>query len=223
VSERIRILIVDDHPLVAEGLGAVLGSEPDIEVVGTARTALEAEEIANRQLPAVVMMDFRLPDRSGAEAAAAIRAEHPEVAVVFLTADASDEVIAAAVQAGAAGFLLKGDAPAAIAGAIRRVAAGEMIIPADVLARLFVAQRQTARTEAERARVVAQFTPRERDVLTLMGEGLDNAEIAERLFVELTTVRWHVRNILEKLGAHSKLAAVLRASEFGLVEHQPSG
>jgi len=214
----IRVLIVDDHPLVAEGVEAVLQREPDIQVVGVARTAVEAEEIARRDHPQVVMMDFRLPDRSGAEAAAAIRSEQPEVAVVFLTADASDDAIGHAVQAGAAGFLLKGDPPTEIAHAIRRAAAGEMLIPADVLARLFVAQRRNALTQSERAKMVAQFTSRERDVLRLMSEGIDSSGIAERLFVELTTVRWHVHNILQKLGVHSKLAAVLRATEVGLLE-----
>jgi DNA-binding NarL/FixJ family response regulator len=213
----IRVLVVDDHPLVAEGLGAVLGRESDIEVVGVAGTASEAEEIARRESPDVALMDFRLPDRSGAEAADAIRAEQPDVAVVFLTADTSDDTIGRAVQAGAVGFLIKGDAPTEIAGAIRRAAAGEMLIPADVLARLLVEQHQNAQATFERATVIAQFTPRERDVLSLMAEGLDNAVITERLFVELTTVRWHIRNILEKLGVHSKLAAVLRASELGLV------
>ena len=217
-STVIRVLIVDDHPLVAEGVEAVLGRESDIQVVGVASTALEAEEISRREAPNVVLMDLRLPDRSGAEAAAAIRAEQPEVAVVFLTADASDDAIGRAVQAGAVGFLLKGDAAGEIPRAVRRAAAGEMLIPADVLARLFVVQGRNALTQAERAKVVAQFTRRERDVLNLMGEGIDNGGIAERLFVELTTVRWHVRNILEKLDVHSKLAAVLRASEFGLIE-----
>jgi len=214
----IRVLIVDDHPLVAEGLAAVLGKESDIEVVGVARTALEAEEIAKREALHVVMMDFWLPDRSGAEAAVAIRGEQPEVAVVFLTADVSDDAIGRAVQAGAVGFLIKGDAVTEIAYAIRCAAAGEMLIPADVLARLLVAQRRNAQSEAELATVVAQLTPRERDVLRSMAEGLDNADITERLSVELSTVRWHISNILEKLGVHSKLAAVLRASELGLVE-----
>jgi DNA-binding NarL/FixJ family response regulator len=214
----IRVLIVDDHPLVAEGVEAVLRHESDIQVVGVARTALAAEEIASREGPHVVLMDFRLPDRSGADATVAIRGEQPEVAVVFLTADASDDAIGRAAHAGAAGFLLKGDAPGAIADAIRRAAAGEMLIPADVLARLFVSQGQTARTDGERAKLVAQFTPRERDVLNLMGVGVDSGGIAERLCVEPTTVRWHVGHILEKLGVHSKLAAVLRASEFGLIE-----
>jgi DNA-binding NarL/FixJ family response regulator len=214
----IRVLIVEDHPLVARGVEATLQREPDIQVVGVAGTALEAEEMARREAPDVVMMDFRLPDRSGAEAAAAIRSERPEVAVVFLTGDVSDDAIGRAVQSGAAGFLLKGDAAADLAPSIRRAAAGEMLIPADVLARLFVAQREHAVSQAERAKGVAAFTPRELDVLMLMGEGFDTGGIADELFVELTTVRWHVGHIFEKLGVHNRLAAVLRASELGLIK-----
>ncbi|MEA2682609.1 MAG: hypothetical protein QOK05_937 [Chloroflexota bacterium] len=213
----IRVVLVDDHPLVAAGLAAVLAGEPDIEVVGVAGTALGAVEIAGRETPDVILMDVRLPDRSGVEAAVAIRATQPEVVVVFLTSDASDEVIGGAVQAGAVGFLLKGDDPNAIAGAIRRAAVGEMLIPATVLARLLSAQRRETQGAAELATAAAKFTPREREVLSVMAEGLENADISERLFVELTTVRWHVRNILEKLGVHSRLAAVIRASELGLV------
>jgi DNA-binding NarL/FixJ family response regulator len=213
----IRVLIVDDHPLVAAGLAAVLRQETDIQVVGVAATALEAEEIAKREAPNVVLMDLRLPDRSGAEAAVAIRADNPDVAVVFLTGDASDDAVGRAVQAGAVGFLVKGDPPGQIAVAIRRAEAGEMLIPAHLLARLLTAQRLRSQGAAEHATVVAQFTPREREVLALMAEGLDNTDITGRLFVELTTVRWHISNIFVKLGVHTKLAAVLRASELGLV------
>jgi DNA-binding NarL/FixJ family response regulator len=214
----IRVLIVDDHPLVARGVEATLQSESDIEVVGIAGTAQEAEEIAKGEAPDVVMMDFRLPDRSGAEAAAAIRSERPEIAVVFLTGDVSDDAIGRAVQSGAVGFLLKGDAPNELAPSIRRAAAGEMLIPADVLAKLLMSQRRIALTQAERAKGIPTFTPRELDVLRLMGQGIESGGIAERLFVELTTVRWHVGHILDKLSVHSKLAAVLRASELGLLE-----
>ncbi|MEA2645700.1 MAG: hypothetical protein QOE92_783 [Chloroflexota bacterium] len=213
----IRVLVVDDHPLVTEGLTAILGAETDIEVVGVAGTADEAEGIARREAPDVVLMDLRLPGRSGAEAAMVIGRDHPGVAVIFLTAEVSEDAIGEAVRAGAVGYLVKGEPPSEIAGAIRRAAEGEMLIPAGVLARLLVTQHQTARDEAEHRVVVARFTPRERDVLAMMGQALDNEDIAERLFVELTTVRWHIRNILEKLGVHSKLAAVLRASELGLV------
>lgn len=218
---RARILIVDDHPLVAEGLHAVLEGYEDIEVVGVAGSAGVALEVARAARPDVVLMDFRLPDRTGAEAAVELRAELPEVAIVFLSADDSDAAVMAAVEAGATGYLPKAGRSDAIVEAVRRAARGEMLIPAATLARLISVRRSQARADAERARTAAAFTPREREILTLMAEGFDNPTIAERLFIEVTTVRWHVRNVIEKLGAHSKLAAVARAAELGLLQRGP--
>jgi DNA-binding NarL/FixJ family response regulator len=214
----IRVLIVDDHPLIVEGLQLLLEKEPDIQVVGTASTGADALELARHVRPTLVLMDFHLPDCSGSSVAAQMRDDVPESAVVFLSADDSDEAVAEAIQAGAAGYLPKGDMPSVITDSIRHAAAGKMLIPARVIARVFTSQRSKARTQIEHSKLVEQFTPRERDVLGLMGEGLDNAAIAARLLIELTTVRWHVRNILEKLGAHSKLEAVARAADLGLLD-----
>jgi DNA-binding NarL/FixJ family response regulator len=217
VGDRFGVLIVDDHPLVSEALRRLLSAQDDIEVVGVASTAQEAIRLAREHPPRVALMDSRLPDMSGAEAAAAIRAIDAEIAVLFLSGDDSDQAIFAAVESGAAGYLNKATTPGLVVESVRRVAAGELLIPARTLQRLIAAKQSASKTEAEKASLEAQFTPRERDVLRLMGHGHDNAAIAEQLFVELTTVRWHVHNILEKLGVHSKLEAVVRAAELGLL------
>jgi DNA-binding NarL/FixJ family response regulator len=212
-----RILIVDDHPLVAEGLRAVIGAEPDLEVVAVAGSGEAALQAMRSEAPELVIMDFRLPDRTGPEIAAELRAESPEVAILFLSGDSSDSAMMAAVEAGATGYLAKGTRPETIVAAVRRAAAGEMLIPAAVLGRLISLRRSQAQEAEARARIESGFTPREREILQLMAEGLDNPTNAGRLFIEATTVRWHVRNLIEKLGAHSKLEAVARAAEHGLL------
>ena len=216
----IRVLIVDDHALIREGLRAVLAVHPDITVVGVASTAESAVEMALLHVPRVVLMDFRLAGRTGAEAAAEIRDALPATAVVFLSADESDDTLAAAVKAGAAGYLAKTSDIDEVASAIRRAAAGEMLIPARVLARLLATETSRTRGALADATYGNSLTGREREILQLTAEGVDNFGISQRLFIELTTVRWHVRNVLEKLHVHSKLEAVARAAEHGLI-HRP--
>jgi DNA-binding NarL/FixJ family response regulator len=169
--------------------------------------------------PDVVVMDYHLPGGTGAQAAMAIRAAAPATPILFFSADDSDIALFDAVEAGASGYLHKGSHPDLVLEAVRRVAAGEMLIPAADLARLISAKRSAAQSAARTARTAAQFTDREREVLLLMRDGLDNSDVAARMFIELSTVRWHIRNILDKLGAHTKLEAVARAAELGLLEH----
>jgi DNA-binding NarL/FixJ family response regulator len=214
---RTRVLIVDDHTLIREGLQAILSLDPGVEVVGLAHGAEGAVELAKQHEPDVVLMDFRLAGRTGAEAAAEIRKALPATAIVFLSADGSDDALSAAVQAGAAGFLAKTAPMEEVLSAIHRAAAGEMLIPARVLAELFATERARRRDAATAGSYGSTLTGRERQILQLTAEGVDNLGIAERLFIELTTVRWHVRNILEKLSVHSKLEAVARAAEYGLI------
>ena len=215
----IRVLIVDDHTMVREGLQALLAIHDDMVVVGVAGDAEEAVKWAIREAPDVVMMDFRLGGRTGAEAAAEIRAATPGTAVVFLSADESEATLIAAVKAGAAGYLAKTAPLREVVSAIRRAAAGEMLIPARVLAALLTTESSRA-GDTTGGPYGSTLTGRELEILQLTAEGVDSFGIAERLFIELTTVRWHVRNILEKLSAHSKLEAVARAAEHGLV-HRP--
>jgi DNA-binding NarL/FixJ family response regulator len=214
---RIRVLLVEDHQLVAEGLTALLEEYPDLHVLGWAPTIAAALEIAGREQVDVGLIDFRLPDGVGADAAIGILERQPETAIVFLSADDSADAVTAAVEAGAAGYLLKSAPSEEVARAIRRAAEGETLIPARLLADLLARRRVLQRERAERAWVIESLTPREREILSLMTEGLDNRALAERLHIEYSTVRSHVRKVLQKLGVRSKLEAVVRATESGML------
>lgn len=216
-AEPIRVLIVEDHRLVAEGLQALLAAYSDIELVGVAASVEEAVRTAGEHRPDVILMDFRLPDGTGADATARIRRQQKTVAVVFLSTDESEDTLVAAVRAGGCGYLSKARAAADVASAVRRAAEGEMLIPASQLARLLARAQDQARDEAERTRLLTELTPREKEILGLMADGLDNRAIASRLSISFTTVRGHVQNILEKLEAHSKLEAVARAARYALL------
>ena len=213
-----RVLIVEDHRVVADGLALALGHDPALEVVGTATTVAEATTQARETRPDVLLVDYHLPDGTGAEVAVAIRAYLPNAAVVVLSADPGEQALLAAIEAGACGYLLKSQAAAQVVDAVRRAAEGEMLIPAATLAGLLGRRRQEAGREAERHQVLEALTPREHEILLLMASGVDNRAIADRLVIGYSTVRSHVQNVLDKLGAHSKLEAVARANELGLLQ-----
>jgi DNA-binding NarL/FixJ family response regulator len=163
-------------------------------------------------------MDYRLPDGTGAAAAAGIRELRPEATIVFLSGDESEESLMASVEAGAVGYLIKSESAGEIAAALRKAALGDVLLPAGVLTQLIDRQqRLAARLRTSRA-LVEQLSARELEVLRLMAEGLDNLGIADRLGVKYTTIRTHVRNVLAKLEVHSKLQAVARASGYGLLD-----
>jgi len=214
---RIRVLVVEDHRLLAEGLVALLRERADFDVLGWAATVREALVMAAEGQPHVVLMDSRLPDGTGAEAAAGIRRRHPEVAILFLSVDDSYDAMLAAMEAGARGYLSKSVAATELEAAIYGAADGDMLISAELLATLLSHQHDRGARPAEPARRIGELTSRERDVLELLAVGLDNREIARRLGITYGTVRTHVRNLLEKIGAHSRLGAVVRAAEDGLL------
>lgn len=217
-----RLLIVEDHPLMAEALVSFFAPFDDIAVVGRADSVPAAIAASAAERPDVVLMDFALPGGTGADAARAICAQPGAPAVVFLSAEDSDETLLEAVNAGACAYLLKTEFGPGILDAVRGAARGEMMIPAITLGRLLTAQRDMARRDEQRRTVGADLTSREREVLTLMAEGLDNSAIAERLVIRVTTARTHVQGILGKLGVHSKLAAVSMALRHGIVEIHPA-
>jgi len=209
-----RVLLVDDEELVRTGLRMILDAEPDLTVVGDAADGLEALARVRDCEPDVVLMDIRMPRMDGLEATRRIVAES-DARIVILTTFDLDEHVYAALAAGATGFLLKDAQATQLVQAIRVAAAGEALLAPTVTRRLitrFVEQRPTARPE-----LPSDLTRRETEILTLLAEGLSNAEIAERLFVGAATVKTHVARILAKLGVRDRVQAVVFAYESGLV------
>ena len=203
-------MIVEDHRVVAEGLAALIDSQNDLKVVGNVGTVGECAERASELHPDVVLLDFRLPDGTGADAAAMIREVEPAVKMIFLTREDSDAARFAAVQSGASAFIHKSKAAAEVVEAIRDVARGKMLITPRTISTL-LAKRRAIETQLER------LTPREKEVLRLIAEGLSSRSIAAELGISYTTVRTHIRSLGSKLGVHSKLEAIVKARELGLI------
>lgn len=216
-----KVLIVEDHRVVAEGLWALLAEYPNLTVVGWAASVAEVVPMAEQLSPDVALVDYRLPDGTGADAAARIRANDPSAAIVILSADASDEALLASVEAGACGYLLKSASGDEIAVAIRSAAEGETLIPARTLVDVLARHRERVRASAQQAERLENLTPREQEILALMSQGLDNRAVAERLIISYATVRTHVRKILEKLEARSQLEAVAKAADLGFRPGEP--
>ncbi len=205
----IRLLVVDDHPVVRAGMVAVLGEEDDFEVVGEAANGAEALGLVPRLRPDVVLMDLRMPVMDGAEATARITAQPQPPQVLVLTTYDTDADIVRAVEAGARGYLLK-DAPTdVLADAIRRAARGETVLAPPVAARLADRLRAPARPE---------LTGREVQVLGLVARGLSNADIGKQLFIGEATVKTHLIRAFAKLGVTDRTAAVTAAYASGLIE-----
>ncbi|GAA2754805.1 response regulator [Actinopolymorpha rutila] len=211
-SGPVQVLIVEDHQVVAEGLSALLDEHPGLHVQGWAPTVADATRSAEQERVDVAVLDFWLPDGSGVDAAAGIRQHRPEAAVVFVSADDSDQAMIAAIEAGASGYLIKTASGEEIVEAVLRASAGEMLIPASKLHELLTRSREATRERSGRAQALASLTTREREILAMMSKGLDNREISTRLNIAYPTVRSHVRKVLEKLGARSKLEAVVKAA-----------
>jgi DNA-binding NarL/FixJ family response regulator len=210
-----KVLIVEDHRVVAEGLWALLAEYEGLTVVGWASSVAEAVPMAGHTTPHVALVDFRLPDGTGADAAAGIRANDPSAAIVILSAERSDEALLAAVEAGACGYLLKSAGGDEIAQAIRSASEGETLIPARTLMEVMARHRESTRSTAEQTERLNSLTPREQEILALMSHGLDNRALAERLNISYATVRTHVRSVLDKLQARSQLEAVAKAADWG--------
>lgn len=212
-----RVLIVEDHPLLGEAMDALLRREPEFDVIGVSATLADARRALAETSPALVVLDQHLPDGKGTDLARAIRDAGRGTTVVMFTGDASDDTLLAAVEAGVAGFLSKADNSHTIVSLLRRAAAGEIVIPAHDLGRLLLRQRDRELTRRERARVGADLTPRDRDILQLMAEGCDTKEMASRTGLAVNTIRGHVQTVIEKLQVHSRLEAVLRATSLELI------
>ena len=207
----IRVVIADDQDLVRDGLSTIVSLLADIEVVGQAADGAEAVALAVAERPDVVLMDLRMPVMDGTAATRRIAADVPETAVLVLTTYADDDSILGALRAGARGYLTKDAGREQIAAAIRAVAGGQATFAAEVAARVVSATAAAAPAPAAELRArFPELTPREADVLTLLADGLNNAEIARQLFVGVATVKTHINAIFAKLDVRDRAQAITR-------------
>ena len=202
-NQPIRVLIVEDHQIVADGLRALLNDQKDMTVVGMVGSVGESAAKALELLPDIVLLDFRLNDGTGADAAAAIRRVAPNAKHIFLTREDSDVARFAALESGASGFIHKSRAAGEVVDAIRKVAGGGTLITPSAIAALINRESLTAR---------------EKEVLRLMAEGVSSRDIASKLGISYATVRTHIRSLDAKLGVHSKVQAIVKARELALID-----
>lgn len=212
MSEEIRILITDDHPVVRAGLGGMISGEPDFEVVGEAGDGKEAVAMTGELKPHVVLMDLRMPEMDGVTAIGHIKAEYPEVQILVLTTYESDADILRAIETGATGYLLKDTPREELFGAIRLVAEGKSPLAPGVATRLM----QRMRGSEEEG-----LSTREIEVLELVARGTSNKDIAKELWVSETTVKSHMLHIFDKLGVTDRTAAVTAALKRGIIRLEP--
>ena len=204
-ENTLRVMCVDDHPLVRKGVAAILANEPDMELVAEASDGQEAVEKYRQLRPDVVLMDLRMPHMDGTEATRAIRSEDPDALIIALTSYDGDQDIYRALEAGVRGYILKEMVHSEVVKAIRTVQAGKRLMPPEVAERLSEYFPQVA------------LTPREVEVLSLVARGMANKEIAHKLGTANGTIKMHVQNILEKLGASDRTHAVTIAIERGIL------
>jgi NarL family two-component system response regulator LiaR len=216
-TERIRVIVVDDHAMLRSGLRFFLKGFDDLELVGEAKSASEAIALCAQVRPHVVLMDMIMPDLDGAEATRLIRLQNPGTQVIALTSFQEENLIEKALQAGAIGYLLKNVSAAELAQAIREAHAGRSTLAPEATEVLIRATRQRA------AQSDYGLSEREKEVLTLLVEGLSNAEIADRLVVSVATAKFHVRSILNKLGVSSRSEATALAWKQNLVPRDSPG
>jgi DNA-binding NarL/FixJ family response regulator len=227
MDRGIRIVVVDDHPIVRDGLVAVLGTQPDMGVVGTAGTGAEAVQVVGEMKPDIVLLDLEMPGMDGVEALTQMRRAYPDVRAIVFTAFDTDERIMQAVKAGAQGYLLKGTPRQEIFDAVRIVHSGRSLLHPVAASSLLrhIRKGTEAATPEERARTrtVATLTGREAEVLGLLARGLQNKEMAVELDVSIRTVKYHVSSILNKLNAGNRTEALAIALQQGLVTQARDG
>jgi two-component system NarL family response regulator len=219
IEDPIRVLVVDDHALFRRGLQMVLEGEDDIEVVGEAGDGAEAIEKSEETAPDVVLMDVRMPKRSGIEATGVIKDMLPSTKILMLTISDEEGDLYEAIKAGASGYLLKEISIDEVAGAVRQVYAGQSLISPSMASKLLNEFAAMVKRRDERTQVPGpRLTARELEVLKLVARGMNNRDIGQELFISENTVKNHVRNILEKLHLHSRMEAVVYAVREKLLD-----
>jgi DNA-binding NarL/FixJ family response regulator len=215
MADPIRILVVDDHPVVRDGLVAMLTTQPDFTVVSEASNGQEAVQNAQRYHPDIVLLDLEMPGVDGVEALRQMRAQNPGLRALVFTAFDTDDRILGALRAGAQGYLLKGAPRNELFTAIRVVHEGGSLLQPVVASRLL---RHVSAGAGDKQPQKPALTPREMEVLRLIGQGLRNQEIAERLVISERTAKFHVSSILAKMGASNRTEAVKMAAQLGLIQ-----
>ena len=210
MTKAVRVLLCDDHQVFAEALAGLLTAD-GLEVVAVVGRVADVVPAALATRPDVVLMDYELPDGDGVGATLAVKAVVPDTHVVLLTSNADEDVLVAAIEAGASGYVTKHKPAAEVTAAVRAAAGGEMLVSSDMLARLLPRMGRAGR------RADYDLTSREQEVLQLLAEGTPNHELATRMGISRNTVRNHVQNLLTKLGVHSRLEAVALATREGLL------
>ncbi|HEX2269031.1 MAG TPA: response regulator transcription factor [Pyrinomonadaceae bacterium] len=206
MSKQIRVFSVDDHPLLREGISALVNNQPDMTLVAEASSGAEAIQLFKQHMPDVTLLDLRLPDMSGIDILIAIRTEFPEARVIILTTFEGDVEIHRALQAGARGYLLKNMPPSELLDVIRQVHAGKKRIPPEIASQLAEHMSDESLTE------------REVEVLRQVAEGNKNRDIARKLFISEETVKVHIKHIMEKLGAADRTQAVAIGVRRGIIQ-----
>jgi len=211
-----KLVIVDDHILFREGLASIIRLESDIEVVGLVGSVQEAVEMVGVVKPDIVLMDFSLPDGTGAEATARIVREHPDCKIIFLTMSDDDENLFAAIRSGAKGYLLKNLSPSKLVATLRSVQQGESALSRSMTLRLMEELSRTKKPERQGDAVLAKLTDREMDILVELESGKTNREIADHLCISENTVKYHVHSILKKLDFSDRRDVANFAREHGI-------
>jgi DNA-binding NarL/FixJ family response regulator len=216
-TEPVRVLVVDDQELFRRGLIMLLGSDSDIDVVGEAADGVTATDLAVKTAPDVILLDVRMPRRTGVEACRAIKEAVPSAKIIMLTVSDEEADLYESVKNGAAGYLLKDSSIEEVAQAIRVVNEGQSLISPSMAVKLIDEFKQMSKPEREQGPAL-RLTERELEVLRLVAKGLNNREVAKELFISENTVKNHVRNILEKLQLHSRMEAVMYAMREKLLD-----
>ena len=214
------MLLADDHPIVRDGLKAILEAEPDIEVVGEAASGQEAAEMVGRLKPDIIIMDLAMPGMSGIEATRHIKQQNPDIKIMALTMHDSDEYFFQVINAGASGYFVKGGSSADLVSALRTVGQGDVFLYPSVATKLVSDYLTRVRTGKDRGSFEG-LTEREREVMRLLAEGRSNQEIADLLVLSVSTVQTHSAHILAKLGLHSRTELVRFAIRQGIISLDP--